>query len=72
MMHVYIGYQALGRAYLMTPNLNCITSLYQSVEALPFPIGSSSTAVSKQKLSFPEMELGLGLWIAFVTRDVCF
>ena len=56
----------------MTPNLNCIISLYQSVEALLFPIGSSSTAVSKQKLSFPEMELGLGLWIAFVTRDVCF
>ena len=35
--------EARGRVYSMTPNLNCITGLYQNAVAFPFPIGSSKT-----------------------------
>ena len=33
--------EARGRVYLMTPNPNCITGLYQNAVAFPFPVGSS-------------------------------
>ena len=44
-MRGYRIYTTEGEArepvYSMTPNLNCITGLYQNAEALPLPIGSS-------------------------------
>ena len=35
--------ESRGRVYPITPNLNCITGLYQNAVAFPFSIGSSET-----------------------------